>query len=469
MPETSPDRAVQDLPRRVDVSWGDGPDQCETVELTDSPELQSFDARRHRRDQRPRRRGRRLRRPGPARGPARRVQRGAAAAAGCSPGGDRPADAARDRARAPTLIRCEPWVSRRSSCWSRPRADRSRSPRPCCGTRPTVVPVVPADEPGGDLEKEFKQEQIETSTPPRADLAELVAEIRAGRARTDGVARQAGARIAALATAPQVVESTVLPDRRAYAIRAEFGQTARDQLTCGCHVHVSIDDEDEGVRILDHLRPWNAVLLALSGNSPSWQGSATGYASYRSQVWGRWPTAGPTAPFGDAAGYRAVIDDLLRHGRDPRRGDGLLRRPPVVAVPDGRGARRGRVPRRRRRRAAGRARARARGDRDGRADAPAAHRAAAGRDVAGRPLGPHGRPGQPADRAGRCPPPRWSASWSSTCARRWPRPATSSGSSGRSPPCCGAATARSSSSGWRAEGADDDEVVRRAVDRTLAG
>lgn len=170
------------------------------------------------------------------------------------------------------------------------------------------------DEPGGDLEKEFKLEQIETSTPPRADLTELVAEIRAGRVRTDEMARRAGARIAALAAAPQVVESTVLPDRRAFAIRAEFGQTARDQLTCGCHVHVSIDDEEEGVRILDHLRPWNAVLLALSGNSPSWQGSATGYASYRSQVWGRWPTAGPTAPFGDAAGYRAVIEDLLRTG-----------------------------------------------------------------------------------------------------------------------------------------------------------
>ncbi|MDQ0373731.1 carboxylate-amine ligase [Cellulomonas humilata] len=178
----------------------------------------------------------------------------------------------------------------------------------------SAVAPSPTDEPGGDLEKEFKQEQIETSTPPRADLAELVAEIRAGRARTDAVARQAGARIAALATAPQAVESTVLPDRRAYAIRAEFAQTARDQLTCGCHVHVSIADEDEGVRILDHLRPWNAVLLALSGNSPSWQGTSTGYASYRSQVWGRWPTAGPTAPFGNASGYRAVIDDLLRTG-----------------------------------------------------------------------------------------------------------------------------------------------------------
>ena len=170
------------------------------------------------------------------------------------------------------------------------------------------------DIPGGDLEKEFKQEQIETSTHPCTDLTELVEQIRSGRARADELARRAGARVVALATAPQVVESTVLPDRRAHAIRAEFGQTARDQLTCGCHVHVEVADDEEGVRILDNLRPWNAILLALSGNSPSWQGTHTGYASYRSQVWGRWPTAGPTAPFGDAAGYRAVIDGLLRSG-----------------------------------------------------------------------------------------------------------------------------------------------------------
>ncbi|GEK19800.1 hypothetical protein [Cellulomonas xylanilytica] len=43
MPESSPDRATQELPHRVDVSWGDGADQCQTFDLTDSPDLQAFD------------------------------------------------------------------------------------------------------------------------------------------------------------------------------------------------------------------------------------------------------------------------------------------------------------------------------------------------------------------------------------------------------------------------------------------
>ncbi len=168
--------------------------------------------------------------------------------------------------------------------------------------------------PGGDVEKEFKSEQVETSTHPCTDLDELLDQVRAGRERVDSVAQAAGVRIAALGTAPQAVDPTVIPDRRAQEIRARFGLTAREQLTCGCHVHVSVSDDDEGVVVLDHLRPWTSVLLALSANSPSWQGVASGYASYRSQVWGRWPTAGPTAPFGDAATYREVVESLLASG-----------------------------------------------------------------------------------------------------------------------------------------------------------
>ena len=180
------------------------------------------------------------------------------------------------------------------------------------GLAARTVPTTP--QPGGDVEKEFKSEQVETSTHPCTDLTELLEQIRAGRERVDAVAQGAGVRIAALGTAPQEVEPTVVPDRRAQAIRAAFGLTAREQLTCGCHVHVSVTDADEGVVILDHMRPWTPVLLALSANSPSWQGLTSGYASFRSQVWGRWPTAGPTAPFGDAAGYRALIEELLASG-----------------------------------------------------------------------------------------------------------------------------------------------------------
>lgn len=169
-------------------------------------------------------------------------------------------------------------------------------------------------EPGGALEKEFAQEQVETSTHPCEDLTTLLEEVRAGRWRAQASAEHAGTQIAAIGTSPRPAEPTVVANRRAQRIARAFAQTARDQLTCGCHVHVEVADDDEGVRVIDHLRRWNPVLLALSTNSPFWRGGDSGYQSFRSQIWGRWPTAGPTAPFGDAAGYRDTVDALMASG-----------------------------------------------------------------------------------------------------------------------------------------------------------
>ena len=33
-------------------------------------------------------------------------------------------------------------------------------------------------------------------------------------------------------------------------------------LTCGCHVHVCVEDDDEGVAVLNRIRVWLPVLTA---------------------------------------------------------------------------------------------------------------------------------------------------------------------------------------------------------------
>jgi carboxylate-amine ligase len=90
-----------------------------------------------------------------------------------------------------------------------------------------------------------------------------------------------------------------------------FGMAAQEQLTCGTHIHVAITSEEEGVGVLDRIRPWLAVLLALSANSPFWHGEYSSYASYRAQVWTRWPSAGPTELFGSAQTYRQTVRALV--------------------------------------------------------------------------------------------------------------------------------------------------------------
>ncbi|WP_265521374.1 carboxylate-amine ligase [Oerskovia flava] len=188
--------------------------------------------------------------------------------------------------------------------------------RPVAKAQEALDATGASDKDGGAgaLESEFMEEQLETATHPRSDLQELSDEIRAGRVRAQEAADRVGARVAALSTSPLPFEGTTVSRLRYLEARAAFGLTAREQLTSGCHVHVAISSDDEGVAVLDRIGPWLAPLLALSANSPYWQGEDSGYASFRSQVWARWPTSGPARAFGTAQAYHDAVDALVATG-----------------------------------------------------------------------------------------------------------------------------------------------------------
>jgi carboxylate-amine ligase len=175
--------------------------------------------------------------------------------------------------------------------------------------------VLESAEAGdGPLENEFMEEQLETATPPSFSLTELAEALHAGRRGAQDAAERQGARVAALATSPVPFTGTTVGKLRYLRAREQFGLTAREQLTSGCHVHVSVTDDAEGVEVIDRIGPWLAPLLAISVNSPFWQGQDTGYHSFRSQVWARWPTAGPTRAFRTPDAYHAAVKALVTTG-----------------------------------------------------------------------------------------------------------------------------------------------------------
>jgi carboxylate-amine ligase len=158
------------------------------------------------------------------------------------------------------------------------------------------------------LESEVKQEQIEVISPPFTALERVAEAISEGRRVADAAAQRVGTRAVALGTSVVAGETHLTLRPRYLAMSSQFGITMREQLTCGLHVHVGVESDDEGVAVLDRIRPWLHALLALSGNSPFWCGEGTGYDSYRYQVWARWPSSGPYEPFGSAAAYRSPAD-----------------------------------------------------------------------------------------------------------------------------------------------------------------
>lgn len=164
------------------------------------------------------------------------------------------------------------------------------------------------------LEAEMQQEMLEVVGPACSTLEQLAEGVADGRRRADSSARIVGARALPLATSPVAVTPHHSPTPRYEEMIRRYGVTARRTLTCGLHVHVSVESPAEGVGALDRIREWLPTILALSSNSPYWDGVDTGYASYRSDVWSRWPCSGPNPVFGSEEDYREHERSTLATG-----------------------------------------------------------------------------------------------------------------------------------------------------------
>jgi carboxylate-amine ligase len=97
-------------------------------------------------------------------------------------------------------------------------------------------------------------------------------------------------------------------------LEEEYQLVAREQLVSGCHVHVGIADRDLAVATLARTARWLAPLVALAANSPFWMGVDTGYSSYRTEVWSRWPMTGMPDPLESTADYDRLVDALVATG-----------------------------------------------------------------------------------------------------------------------------------------------------------
>ena len=170
------------------------------------------------------------------------------------------------------------------------------------------------DGSGGSLAQEFKDQQLETDTAPHEHMNALGAEIRDWRDKAIAAAREADARVVASGTSPLPVQPTQVRDPRFERMAEHVGLTADEQMSCACHVHVSVDSDEEGIGVLDRIRVWLPTLLAISANSPFWQGEDTRYASFRSQVIVRWCAVGPNDVFGTAEAYHDLVGALIRSG-----------------------------------------------------------------------------------------------------------------------------------------------------------
>ncbi|MFD2120341.1 glutamate-cysteine ligase family protein [Streptomyces cirratus] len=153
----------------------------------------------------------------------------------------------------------------------------------------SLAPI--ADE--REVQDELLQAQIEVATPVCTGLEEIGGHLLRLRHAVASAAQANGCRIAISATAPvrDVVPVPVTSTARYVKMRGEARLLVDEQLICGMHVHVGIPDPETAVAVLNRLRVWLPTLLAMSANGPLWDGRDTGFASWRTIIFGRWRSA----------------------------------------------------------------------------------------------------------------------------------------------------------------------------------
>ena len=151
---------------------------------------------------------------------------------------------------------------------------RELRPRPggSCAARQAV---------GDEVTNELYLSQIEIGTPVCRTLAEVRAELVRHRRAVIEAARREGSRIAAAGTHPfsHWEDQALTPKPRYHELAADFQQVTREQIIFGCHVHVGIADREAAVQVMNRARPWLALVLALSANSPFWLGTTPATAA----------------------------------------------------------------------------------------------------------------------------------------------------------------------------------------------
>ncbi|MFI6319963.1 glutamate--cysteine ligase [Nonomuraea sp. NPDC050556] len=183
---------------------------------------------------------------------------------------------------------------------------------------PEAAAVVERASPtlGDQVCLEITKFQVETKTTPTTSPTELLDQLRTLRTTLAAAAEEVGLKV--VATGTPVLGDVVPPPinegpRYAEGI-ANYRALHDEQSICAGHVHVHLPDRELAVLACNHLRPWLPTLIAMMANSPFWAGRDTGYASWRTLSWGKWPVAGPPPYFKDLAAYDDLVAGLTRTG-----------------------------------------------------------------------------------------------------------------------------------------------------------
>jgi len=164
------------------------------------------------------------------------------------------------------------------------------------------------------VKAEMHQAVVEVGTVICRNIEEARKEVIYLRRMVMELADNVGLKIAASGTHPFSLwaDQPITPDARYDKIVEELQEAARGNLIFGLHVHVGIPSREIGLQIMNTARYFLPHVFALSTNSPFWEGRNTGYKSFRTKVFDKFPRTGIPEYFASAAEYDGYINLLVK-------------------------------------------------------------------------------------------------------------------------------------------------------------
>jgi carboxylate-amine ligase len=167
---------------------------------------------------------------------------------------------------------------------------------------------------GDHVKRELYQSVVEISTGIARTVVEAVDELIELRARLGAVAAARGALIASAGTHPfsSPDDQQVTRRFRYRRIAESMRWVTRRGLVFGLHIHVGVESPQTAIACANGLRTVLAELLALSANSPFWQGQLTGLASNRAKIFEGFPRSGIPPAFGSFEEFEELVERGMR-------------------------------------------------------------------------------------------------------------------------------------------------------------
>ena len=157
---------------------------------------------------------------------------------------------------------------------------------------------------------------MEVTTGVHRRVPDAVAELAELRRRMSRALAGHGLRAAVAGMHPSATwsETVVSSHPRYRRVGESMRVLALREPTLATHVHVGVATPRAAIGLLNRLRVHLPLLLALSANSPFWQGRATGFASTRTTVFDAFPRSGVPRSFRGYSDWVGTVDALLRSG-----------------------------------------------------------------------------------------------------------------------------------------------------------